>query len=228
MTKVLMEKFVSEVDVTMPWENWNSTSKVIEDGKYLILENQVSILKALVSKYKDFINRSILSTKATMMLFIMTVCEAGYSMCSTEALDITTSLLLTWFDSFALAQYANFEIKFFIARLMKLVPAYFGLQANHDVHVHLNLAGLDVQVAEQLAVVDSKELVIIEQDGETDDPRKKTNSMPPTIIKLDKAIEELEKKKQAFFKTRDSNCIRKECLNDAVEPDGQMAGTSLL
>ncbi|CAL5423502.1 unnamed protein product [Camellia sinensis] len=202
MTKVLMEKFVSEVDVTMPWENWNSTSKVIEDGKYLILENQVSILKALFSKYKGFINRSILSTKA-MVLFIMTVCEAVHNMCSTEVLDITTSLLVTWFDSFALAQYADFEIKFFIARL-------------------------DIQVAEQLAVVDSKELVIIEQDGETNDLRKKTDSMQLTIIKLDKAIEELEKKKQAFLKTRDDNCIRKECLNNAVELDGQMAGTSLL
>ncbi|THG20189.1 hypothetical protein TEA_005574 [Camellia sinensis var. sinensis] len=110
----------------------DSTSKVIEDGKYLILENHVSILKAF-----------------------------------TMVVDITTSLLLTWFHLLALAQYVDFEIKFFIARLMKLVHAYFGLQTDHDVPVHLNLAGLDVQIAEQiaeqLAVVDSKEIVIIEQ-----------------------------------------------------------------
>ncbi|GMQ07524.1 hypothetical protein CsSME_00051679 [Camellia sinensis var. sinensis] len=228
MTKVLMEKFVSEIDVTMPWENWDSTSMVIEDGKYLILENQVSILKPCFPYTgTSEIDQYLVSTKA-MMLFMMTVCEAIHSMCSTMVVDITTSLLLPWFHSFALAQYADFEIKFFIAHLMKLVRAYFGLQADHDVPVHLNLAGLDVQIAEQLAVVDSKDLVIIEQDGETDDLRKKTDSMQLTIIKLDEAIEELEKKKQALLKTRDENCIRKECLIDAVKLEGQMAGTSLL
>ncbi|KAI7987669.1 hypothetical protein LOK49_LG13G00103 [Camellia lanceoleosa] len=249
----VMKKPVFEVDVAMPWENWDSTSKV-KDGNYMILENQVSILKVLFSKYGDFSNRSRLSTKA-IMLFIMTVCEAVYNMCNTKVADITTSLLLTWFHSFALAQYANFEIMFVIARLTKLVRAHFGLQADHDVPVDLNLAGLSVQIAKQLAVIDSKALAIVKQDGETDDLRKKVDSMQQTISKLDEAIQELEnnkqaigkkkqalgkkkqkhalekekealeKNKKALLKTREEKCVRKECLIDALELEGQMAGT---
>ncbi|XP_028056383.1 uncharacterized protein LOC114260454 isoform X1 [Camellia sinensis] len=253
----VMKKLIFEVDVAMPWENWDSTSKVIKDGNYMILENQVSILKVLFSKYGDFSNRSRLSTKA-IMLFIMTVCEAVYNMCNTKVVDITTSLLLTWFHSFALAQYANFEIMFVIARLTKLVRAHFGLQADHDVPVDLNLAGLSVQIAKQLAVIDSKALAIVKQDGETDDLRKKVDSMQLTISKLDEAIQELEnnkqaiekkkqalgkkkqkhalekekealeKNKKALLKTLEEKCVRKECLIDALELEGQMAGTSLL
>ncbi|KAF5941231.1 hypothetical protein HYC85_022398 [Camellia sinensis] len=253
----VMKKLDFEVDVAMPWENWDSTSKVIKDGNYMILENQVSILKVLFSKYGDFSNRSRLSTKA-IMLFIMTVCEAVYNMCNTKVVDITTSLLLTWFHSFALAQYANFEIMFVIARLTKLVRAHFGLQADHDVPVDLNLAGLSVQIAKQLAVIDSKALAIVKQDGETDDLRKKVDSMQLTISKLSEAIQELEnnkqaiekkkqalgkkkqkhalekekealeKSKKALLKTREEKCVRKECLIDALELEGQMAGTSLL
>ncbi|GMQ07519.1 hypothetical protein CsSME_00051674 [Camellia sinensis var. sinensis] len=233
----VMKKLVFEVDVAMPWENWDSTSKVIKDGNYMILENQVSILKVLFSKYGDFSNRSRLSTKA-IMLFIMTVCEAVYNMCNTKVVDITTSLLLTWFHSFALAQYANFEIMFVIARLTKLVCAHFGLQADHDVPVYLNLAGLSVQIAKQLAVIDSKALAIVKQDGETDDLRKKVVSMQLTISKLDEAIQELEnnkqaigKKKQALGKKKQKHALeknKKECLIDALELEGQMAGTILL
>ncbi|KAI7988066.1 hypothetical protein LOK49_LG13G00095 [Camellia lanceoleosa] len=252
----VMKKLVFEVDVAMPWENWDSTSKVIKDGNYMILENQVSILKVLFSKYGDFSNRSRLSTKA-IMLFIMTVCEAVYNMCNTKVVDITTSLLLTWFHSFALAQYANFEIMFVIARLTKLVRAHFGLQADRDVPVDLKLAGLSVQIAKQLAVIDSKALAIVKQDGETDDLRKKVDSMQLTISKLDEAIQELEnnkqaigkkkqalgkkkqkhalekekealeKNKKALLKTREEKCVRKECLIDALELEGQMAGTNL-
>ncbi|THG11977.1 hypothetical protein TEA_014393 [Camellia sinensis var. sinensis] len=240
----VMKKLVFEVDVAMPWENWDSTSKVIKDGNYMILEIQVSILKVLFSKYGDFSNRSRLSTKA-IMLFIMTVCEAVYNMCNTKVVDITTSLLLTWFHSFALAQYANFEIMFVIAlceavynmcntkvvdittsllltwfhsfalaqyanfeimfviaRLTKLVCAHFGLQADYDVPVYLNLAGLSVQIAKQLAVIDSTALAIVKQDGETDDLRKKVDSMQLTISKLDEAIQELENNKQAIGKKK--------------------------
>ncbi|CAL5443554.1 unnamed protein product [Camellia sinensis] len=205
----VMKKLVFEVDVAMPWENWDSTSKVIKDGNYMILENQVSILKVLFSKYGDFSNRSRLSTKA-IMLFIMTVCEAVYNMCNTKVVDITTSLLLTWFHSFALAQYANFEIMFVIARLTKLVCAHFGLQADHDVPVYLNLAGLSVQIAKQLAVIDSKALAIVKQDGETDDLRKKVDSMQLTISKLDEAIQELENNKQAIGKKKQAHGKKKQ------------------
>ncbi|KAL7194235.1 hypothetical protein ACSBR1_034613 [Camellia fascicularis] len=168
MIKVLMKKFVSEVEVTLPWENWDSTSKVIEDGNYMILENRVSILEALLSKYGDLRKSSRLGTKATM-LFTMTVCEAVHDMCSTKIGDITTSQLLIWLLSFTLAQYAGFEIQFVIARLTKLVRTHVGFQADDDIPIDLELAKMGVPIATQLSVVDSKELTNIEQDGETDD-----------------------------------------------------------
>ncbi|THG20186.1 hypothetical protein TEA_005571 [Camellia sinensis var. sinensis] len=267
----IVKKYVSRVEVAMPWEKWDTTSKVIKDGHYMILENQISILKALFSKYTDFSIGSRLGTKATM-LFVMTVCEAIHNMCNTKVMDITTSLLLTWFHSFAVAQYANFEILFVTDHLTKLVRAHVGFQVGHDVLVDLNLAeyiaqitkqheGIDSKdiaiieedeesvdseeltiIEEDEEIVDSKELAIIEEDKETVDSeelaiiedkethylREKVDSMQLTIIKLDEAIKDLEKKKQALLKKREDWCIRKECLIDALELKGQMAGTSLL
>ncbi|KAL7194237.1 hypothetical protein ACSBR1_034615 [Camellia fascicularis] len=268
----IVKKYVSRVEVAMPWEKWDTTSKVIKDGNYMILENQIPILKALFSKYKDFSSGSRLSTKATM-LFVMTVCEAVHNMCNTKFMDITTSLLLTWFHSFALAQYADFKILFVTDRLTKLVRAHVGFQVGHDVLVDLNLAECNVQItkqhagivskeiviikedeervdSEELAIVeedediidseelaiieedegtvDSEELAIIGEDEETHYLRDKVDSMQLTIIKLDEAIKKLEKKKQALSTKREDWCIRKECLIDALELKGQMAGTSLL
>ncbi|KAL7190024.1 hypothetical protein ACSBR1_039634 [Camellia fascicularis] len=227
MIKVLMKKFVSEVEVTLPWENWDSTSKVIEDGNYMILENRVSILEALLSKYRDLSKSSRLGTKATM-LFTMTVCEAVHDMCSTKIGDITTSQLLIWLLSFTLAQYAGFEIQFVIARLTKLVHTHFGLQADYDIPIDLELAKMGVPIATQLSVVDSKELTNIEQDGETDDDLWKKVSLQLTIMKLDEAIEDLKKKKQALLKMQEDRCLKKECLIDVLELERQMAGASLL
>ncbi|KAL7189948.1 hypothetical protein ACSBR1_039561 [Camellia fascicularis] len=227
MIKALMKKFVSEVEVTLPWENWDSTSKVIEDGNYMILENRVSILEALLSKYRDLSKSSRLGTKATM-LFTMTVCEAVHDMCSTKIGDITTSQLLIWLLSFTLAQYAGFEIQFFIARLTKLVHTHFGLQADYDIPIDLELAKMGVPIATQLSVVDSKELTNIEQDGETDDDLWKKVSLQLTIMKLDEAIEDLKKKKQALLKMQEDRCLKKECLIDVLELERQMAGASLL
>ncbi|CAL5423508.1 unnamed protein product [Camellia sinensis] len=225
MIKVLMKKFVS--GVTLPWENWDSTSKVIDDGNNMILENQVSILEVLLSKFGNFSKSSRLGTKATM-LFTMTVCEAVHDICSTRIGEITTSQLLIWLHSFALAQYAGFEIQFVIARLTELVRTHFGHQADYDIPVDLELAKMGVPIATLLAVVDSKELTNIEQDGETDDDLWKKVSWQLTIMKLDETIEDLKKKKQALLKMQEVRCSRNECLGDVLDLMGQMAGTSLL
>ncbi|CAL5423506.1 unnamed protein product [Camellia sinensis] len=159
MAATLMEKFVFEVEVARPWENWDSTSKIIKDGNYMIFKNQVSILKDLLFKDEDFSNRSRLKVR-------------------------------------------NFKIKFVIARLAKLVRAHFGLQADLDVLVDLNLAGLVVPFAKQLVVKDSKELAIIEKNGETNSTQKKVDKLQQTITKLDETIKELGKKKHAFEKKK--------------------------
>ncbi|GMP87055.1 hypothetical protein CsSME_00039598 [Camellia sinensis var. sinensis] len=180
------------IEVTLPWENWDSTSKVIEDGNYMILENRVSILEALLSKYGDLSKSSRLGTKATMS-FTMTVCEAAHDMCSTKIRDITTSQFLIWLLSFTLAQYAGFEIQFVIACLTKLVRTHFGLQADDDIRIELELAKMGL-----------------------------------TIMKLDDAIEDLKKKKQALLKLQEDRCLRKEFLINVLELERQMAGASLL
>ncbi|KAI7997760.1 hypothetical protein LOK49_LG10G03009 [Camellia lanceoleosa] len=267
----ILRKYVSRVEIAMPWGKWDTTSKVIKDGHFMILENHISILKALFSKYTNFNIESRLSTKATM-LFVMTICEAIHSMCNTKVMDITTSLLLTWFNYFAFAQYAGSKILFVTDHLTKLVRAHFGFQVGHDVLVDLSLAECNVQItkqhtgidsidisiieedeesvdSEELAIieenkeiVDSEELTIIEEDEEILDSEElaiiedkethylweKVDSMQLTIIKLDEAIKELGKKKQALLKKRKRWCIRKECLIDALELEGQMAGTRLL
>ncbi|XP_028057044.1 uncharacterized protein LOC114261035 [Camellia sinensis] len=181
----ILKKYVSRVEVAMPWEKWDTTSKVIKDGHFMILENQISILKALFSKYKGFSIGSRLSTKATM-LFVMTVCEALHSMCNTKVMDITTSLLLTWFNSFAFAQYAGFEILFVTDHLIKLVRAHFGFQVGHDVLVDLSLAECNVQITKQHTGIDSKDIAIIEEDEESVD------SEELAIIEEDKEIVDSE------------------------------------
>ncbi|KAI7988062.1 hypothetical protein LOK49_LG13G00091 [Camellia lanceoleosa] len=177
---------------------------------------------------------------------------------NTKVVNITTSLLLTWFHSFALAQYADFKIKFVVARLAKLVHAHFGLQADLNVLVDPNLARLVVPTTKQLLLKDSKELTVIEKNGETDNTRKKVDELKETITKLDETIKELEKKKHAFekkkhaldnkkqknalvkkkqalekkrqdlLKTHEERYIIKECLSDALDLEGEMAGTHLL
>ncbi|GMP87056.1 hypothetical protein CsSME_00039598 [Camellia sinensis var. sinensis] len=193
----------------------------------MILENRVSILEALLSKYGDLSKSSRLGTKATMS-FTMTVCEAAHDMCSTKIRDITTSQFLIWLLSFTLAQYAGFEIQFVIACLTKLVRTHFGLQADDDIRIELELAKMGVPIATQLSVVDSKELTNIEQDGETDDDLWKKVSLQLTIMKLDDAIEDLKKKKQALLKLQEDRCLRKEFLINVLELERQMAGASLL
>ncbi|GMP87053.1 hypothetical protein CsSME_00039596 [Camellia sinensis var. sinensis] len=103
----------------------------------------------------------------------------------------------------------HFKIKFAIARLAKLVRAHFGLQADLDVLVDLNLAGLVVPFAKQLVVKDSKELAIIEKNGETNSTQKKVDKLQQTITKLDETIKELEKKKHALDNKKQKNALVK-------------------
>ncbi|KAI7985751.1 hypothetical protein LOK49_LG14G01868 [Camellia lanceoleosa] len=230
VTTQVMKMLVSKNKITiMPWENWNSTSKLIKVNNYMILENLAPILKALFGKYGDFVGKSGLSRKVKM-LYIMTVCDAIDSMCNTKVVDITANVLVSWFHSFMLGQYAGFEIEFAFDRLKRVVCAHFGLQAN-NIPIDPNCVRLLVEIAKQGdpptgAAIDSKEeLAVIEQDGGTNELNEMVvSSMKLAIIKLDEEIREVEKivkKKHAL------RILGEECFKDAVALLGEMAGTSL-
>ncbi|KAL7180156.1 hypothetical protein ACSBR1_043386 [Camellia fascicularis] len=105
----------------------------------------------------------------------MTVCDAVHSMFNTKVVDVTANLLVCWFHSFMLGQYAGFEIEFAFDRLRDVASAHFGLQANIIPTNELNVKA------------------VIEQDGETNDLNEKAVSMKLAIIKLAEEIRELEK-----------------------------------
>ncbi|CAL5409094.1 unnamed protein product [Camellia sinensis] len=220
----IMKILVSKNQVTMPWENWNSTSKLIKVDDYMILENLAPILGTLFGKYGDFCGMSNLSPKAKM-LYIMTVCDAVNSMLSTKVKNITKNVLLSWFHCFMLGHFAGFEIQFASGRLTRVVRSHFGLQA--DVSTDLTLAKLDEEIGEQRALLDSKEIIASEQDREIDKLRERIASMQLTSTKVHKEIAELHKK----IKTLEEKCaisrFTEECLSDALELEGQTAGRIL-
>ncbi|CAL5443999.1 unnamed protein product [Camellia sinensis] len=205
-TMQIMKMLVLKNKVTiMPWENWNSTSKLIKVNDYMILEKLAPILKALLEKYGYFIGNSGLSRKVKM-LYIMTVCDAIHSMCNTKVLDVTANLLVCWFRYFMLGPFAGFEIEFAFDLLMKVVRAHFGLQAN-IIAVDPNFSGLFVDTAKQYdppadAAIDSvEELTVIEQDGETNELIEKVVFMKLDKIKLDEEIRKLDKEIRELEKT---------------------------
>ncbi|KAL7162419.1 hypothetical protein ACSBR2_042830 [Camellia fascicularis] len=230
----VMQMLVSENEIIkMPWENWNSTSKLIMVNNYMILENLAPILKALFGKYGDFIGKSGLSRKVKM-LYIMTVCDAIDSMCNTKVVDITANVLVSWFHSFNLGQYAGFEIEFAFDRLKRVVCAHFVLQAS-NIPIDLNFVGLFVKIAKQHDPPEGRSkkkhdppggaATVIKQNGETNKLNEKVvSSVKLAKIKLDEEIRELEKtvnEKRALCK------MWEECFEDAVALLGGMAGTSL-
>ncbi|CAL5345264.1 unnamed protein product [Camellia sinensis] len=220
----IMKILVSKNQVTMPWENWNSTSKLIKVDNYMILENLAPILGTLFGKYGDFSGMSTLSPKAKM-LYIMTVCDAVNSMLSAKVKDITTNLLLTWFHCFMLGHYAGFEIQFAFGRLTRVVRSHFGLQA--DVSTDLTLAKLDEEIGEQRALLDSKEIIDSEQDREIDKLRERIASMQLTSTKVHKEITELHKKIKTLEEKHAISRFTEECLSDSLELEGQTAGRIL-
>ncbi|CAL5409090.1 unnamed protein product [Camellia sinensis] len=221
----IMKILVSKNQVTMPWENWNSTSKLIKVDDYMILENLAPILGTLFGKYGDFSGMSNLSPKAKM-LYIMTVCDAVNCMLSTKVKDITTNLLLSWFHCFMLGHYASFEIQFAFGRLTRVVRSHFGLQAN--VSTNLTLAKLDEEIGEQRALLDSKEVIDSEQDREIDKLRERIASMQLTSSKVHKEIAELHKKIKTLEEKHAISRFTEECLSDSLELEGQTAGMGLL
>ncbi|CAL5345268.1 unnamed protein product [Camellia sinensis] len=220
-TTEIMKILVSKNQVTMPWENWNSTSKLIKVDDYMILENLAPILGTLFGKYGDFSGMSNLSPKAKM-LYIMTVCDAVNSMLSTKVKNITKNVLLSWFHCFMLGHFAGFEIQFASGRLTRVVRSHFGLQA--DVSTDLTLAKLDEEIGEQRALLDSKEIIASEQDREIDKLRERIASMQLTSTKVHKEIAELHKKIKTLEEKRAISRFTEECLSDALELEGQTAG----
>ncbi|CAL5411548.1 unnamed protein product [Camellia sinensis] len=224
-TTEIMKILVSKNQVTMPWENWNSTSKLIKVDDYMILENLAPILGTLFGKYGDFSGMSNLSPKAKM-LYIMTVCDAVNSMLSTKVKNITKNVLLSWFHCFMLGHFAGFEIQFASGRLTRVVRSHFGLQA--DVSTDLTLAKLDEEIGEQRALLDSKEIIASEQDREIDKLRERIASMQLTSTKVHKEIAELHKKIKTLEEKRAISRFTEECLSDALELEEQTAGVGLL
>ncbi|GMQ08718.1 hypothetical protein CsSME_00052323 [Camellia sinensis var. sinensis] len=229
VTTQIMKMLVSENEVTkMPWEKWNFTSKLIKVNNYMILENLAPILEALLGKHGHFIGRSGLSRKVKM-LYIMTECDAVHSMCNTKVVDVTANLLVSWFHSFMLGQYAGFEIKFAFDRLRGMARGHFGLQVD-IIPVDPNFAGHLAEIAKHYALVagptlyPKKELTVSEQNGGTNELNEKAVSIKLTIIKLAEEIRELEttaEEKRALHR------MWNDCFDDAVELMGEIAGNGL-
>ncbi|CAL5439872.1 unnamed protein product [Camellia sinensis] len=236
-TMLFMKMLVLKSEVTkMPWENWNSTSKLIKVNDYMILKKLAPILKALLEKYGDFIGKSGLSRKVKMP-YILTVCDAVHIMCNTKVVDATANLLVCWFHCFKLGQHASFEIQFAFDHLMRVVRAHFCLQAN-IITIDLKFSGPFVDIAKQhgrpasVAIDSVEELAVTEQDGETNEliendvsMKLDKNKLDEEIRKVDEEIRELEK---TIEEKRTLRRMWKECFQKDVALLEEMAGTGLL
>ena len=69
---------------------------------------------------------SMLRPMVKMYLFYM-LCECVYSMINTMVVDITKDLLLNWWTSLKILQFAKFKIRFAFDHLKRLAHAYYGL-----------------------------------------------------------------------------------------------------
>ncbi|CAL5420932.1 unnamed protein product [Camellia sinensis] len=175
----IVKKYVSRVEVAMPWEKWDTTSKYVKPytacfqvGHDVLVDFNLAEYIAQITKQQAGIDSKDIA-----------IIEEDEESVDSEELTI--------------------------------------IEEDEEIVDSEELAIIE----EDEEMVDSEELAIIE-DEETHYLREKVDSMQLTIIKLDEAIKDLEKKKQALLKKRKDWCIRKECLIDALELKGQMAGTA--
>nr|POE66448.1 hypothetical protein CFP56_29295 [Quercus suber] len=115
-----------------PWKIIFNREEFVSVGDYVVPLRLATIQRKLLSKHGDVSAKSTLSPMAKLYLFIV-LCECIYSMTSTKVVDITKDLLLNWWASFKMLQFARFEIQFAFDHLKRLTRAYFGLYVKRRV-----------------------------------------------------------------------------------------------
>lgn len=122
---------------------WESQEEVVNVGDYMVPKRLVPILTHLLSKQGDISAKSFLSPRVKLILFNI-LCECIYSMINTRVVDITEDLLLNWWTSFKILQFARFETSFAFNHLKRVAQAYFGLFVKEKASIALDNIDRDI------------------------------------------------------------------------------------
>ena len=148
-----MNVFYRGAKISAPFENvekepkvnleWAPVEEVDSVGDYMIIQRLAPILEHLLSKHGDISARSMLRPRVKMYLYYM-LCESIYRMMNTKVVDITKDLLLNWWTSLRILQFAEFNIQFAFDYLKRVVQAYLGLRLRKEVDDALDKIDRDI------------------------------------------------------------------------------------
>ena len=122
---------------------WAPKEEVASVGDYKIIQRFSPILEHLLSKHGDISTMSMLRPRVKMYLYNM-LCESIYSMMNTKVVDITEDLLLEWWTTLRILQFAKFKIQFAFDRLKRVMQAYLGLRVKKEVDNGLDKIDKDI------------------------------------------------------------------------------------
>ena len=117
---------VPEIDT-----EWAPKEEVASVGDYMIIRRLAPILEHLLSKHGDISAMSMLRPKVKMYLFNM-LCESIYSMINTKIVDVTEDLLLNWWTTLRILQFAEFKVQFAFDHLERVVQAHLGIHVEKE------------------------------------------------------------------------------------------------
>nr|POF27563.1 hypothetical protein CFP56_76441 [Quercus suber] len=148
-----------------PWKTREEFTKV-ED--YTVPLKVAPILKHLFSKHTDVGVKSILSPMTKLYLFNV-LCECMYDMTTTKVVDITKDLLLNWWTSIKMLEFAGFEIQFDFQHLKRVTHAYYGRKVNRRVLDALeNIDEVIAQRSEEIETLKKKrDRIIFAESGKS-------------------------------------------------------------
>ncbi|KAF3955591.1 hypothetical protein CMV_019203 [Castanea mollissima] len=127
---------------------WAPIEEVASVGDYMTIQRLVPILEHLLSKHGDISAMSMLRPKVKMYLYYM-LCERIYRMINSRVVDITEDLLLNWWTSLRILQFAEFNIQFAFDHLKRVVQAYLGLCVRKEVDNALDKIDRDILALEE-------------------------------------------------------------------------------
>uniref|UniRef100_A0A7N2MJ97 Uncharacterized protein n=1 Tax=Quercus lobata TaxID=97700 RepID=A0A7N2MJ97_QUELO len=122
---------------------WAPKEEVASVGDYKIIQRFSPILEHLLSKHGDISTMSMLRPRVKMYIYNM-LCESIYSMMNTKVVDITEDLLLEWWTTLRILQFAKFKIQFAFDRLKRVMQAYLGLRVKKEVDNGLDKIDKDI------------------------------------------------------------------------------------
>nr|POF25752.1 hypothetical protein CFP56_56170 [Quercus suber] len=146
-----------------PWKTREEFTKV-ED--YTVPLKVAPILRHLLSKHGDVGSNSKLSPMTKLYLFNV-LCECMYDMTTTKVVETKNDLLLNWWTSIKMLEFAGFELQFAFKHLKRVTHAYYGHNVKRRVDDALkNINQVIALRSEEIETVKKKRDLIILAESE--------------------------------------------------------------